>query len=110
MVEMGCFSLHVAIAHNDTAMTKLLLEADADPDLCVYYFQKHSYVNRKWKSPLGHAAVLGNLEIVRDLVRIVSEQYPGSFNRSVITGPWEWQMSCIQSHGHHNSIASQVAR
>lgn len=70
MVEMGCFALHIAIAHDDTAMTKFLLEADADPDLCVYYFQQERYVNRKWKSPLAHAASLGNLLIVEDLVSL----------------------------------------
>jgi hypothetical protein len=68
MVEMGCFALHIAITHNDAAMTNLLLEADADPDLCIYYFQKERFVNRKWKSPLGHAAFIGNLAIARDLV------------------------------------------
>jgi ankyrin repeat protein len=69
MVEMGCFVIHIAIAHNDTAMAKLLLDAGADPDLCVYYFQKEKYVNCKWKSPLVHAASQGSIEIARELAR-----------------------------------------
>jgi ankyrin repeat protein len=68
LVEMGCFALHLAIAHKDQAMVRLLLEADADPDLGIYYFEKERYVNCKWKSPLAHACALGNSGIARDLL------------------------------------------
>jgi ankyrin repeat protein len=71
LVEMGCFALHLAIAHKDQAMVRLLLEADADPDLGIYYFEKEGYVNCKWlewKSPLAHACALGNNGIAQDLL------------------------------------------
>ncbi|CZR70190.1 uncharacterized protein PAC_20091 [Phialocephala subalpina] len=67
-MSLGCFALHLAIAHQDTTMVKALLEADADPDLCVYYFEKAGSINRRWKSPLAHASAIGNIGIARDLL------------------------------------------
>ncbi|CZR69820.1 uncharacterized protein PAC_19720 [Phialocephala subalpina] len=68
-MSLGCFALHIAIAQDDPSMVKLLLEAEADPDLCVVHFRNQkSIVNRRWKSPLAHAAAAGNIEIAGDLI------------------------------------------
>jgi len=65
---MGCFGLHLAVAHNDRDMVRLLLEGDADPELGVYFFEKEMYVKSKWTSPPAHASALGNIEIAQDLI------------------------------------------
>jgi len=67
-VQMGCFGLHLAVARNDQAMVKLLLDGDADPELGVYFFEKEMYIKCKWTSPLAHASANGNIEIARDLL------------------------------------------
>jgi ankyrin repeat protein len=67
-VEMGCFALHLAIAQGDEAMVRLLLDGDANPDIAVFYSSIEGVIFRKWKSPLEHAAALGNVNIAQLLV------------------------------------------
>jgi ankyrin repeat protein len=67
-VEIGCFGLHVAIAHNNREMVKLLLQADVDVELGTDVLEKEMDIEGKWISPLAHASAIGKIEIAQDLL------------------------------------------
>lgn len=68
LAGIGCFALHLAIAHNKREIVKLLLRADVDPEAGIDVLETKVDVEGKWISPLAYASAIGNIEIAQDLL------------------------------------------